>query len=230
MRRYSNYDFRYMKPSNLMHSDESLSVHFGCGLDAPEGWLNFDVSPSLLLSKVPGLQTLLRLPPWPAAVRYGNVVRGLPVAQGSCRRLFSHNMLEHLSLADVKITLANCRKLLAADGVLRIFVPDLFCHVQIYLSLKDSGSPGAAHKLIELLDMGLAKREHGLGAMLRSLFGNSRHLWMWDESAMTDALKEAGFRSIRRVQYLDSGDPMFDRLEGLHPDYKDWELGMEARC
>lgn len=218
-----------MKPSNVVHSDKALSVHFGCGLEAPEGWLNFDVSPSLRLSKVPGLQTLLGLPSWPARIRYGDVVRGLPVPQGSCRRLFCHNMLEHLSLADAQTTLANCRKLLAADGVLRLFVPDLACHVQIYLSLKDSGSPWASHKLVELLDMGLAKRERGLKGLLRSLFGNSRHLWMWDEAAMTEALKEAGFRSIRRVQYLDSGDPMFDRLEGSHPEYKDWELGMEAR-
>ena len=206
-----------------------LSVHFGCGLEASKGWLNFDASPSLRLCKIPGLQRLLHLPAWPADVRYGDVVRGLPVPDRACRRLFCHNMLEHLSLEDAKKALANCHRLLSPDGTFRLFVPDLRCHVETYLSLAESAPPGAAHRFIELLDMGLASRPRGVKGFLHSWLGNSRHLWMWDEAAMTAAVREAGFGRVRRVRYLDSGDPMFDQLEQSHPEWTDYALGVEAR-
>jgi hypothetical protein len=197
---------------------------------APEGWLNFDVSPTMLLSKVPGLKRLLHLPPWPPQVRYGNVARGLPVPDGSCARLFSHNMLEHLTLADAKRTLANSRKMLAPDGVFRLFLPDMHAHVQTYLSLRESTPTEAAHIFIDLMDMGVREREPGLVGMLRRWLGNSRHLWMWDEAALRAALTEAGFGTIRRARYLDSGDPMFTPMESAHPEWAEYVLGMEARC
>jgi hypothetical protein len=214
----------------MSNPEELLSVQFGCGCIAPEAWLNFDVSPTLRLSKIPGLQKLLHLPPWPPQVRYGNVVQGLPVPDGSCRRLFSDNMLEHLSLADAKRTLANCRKILAPEGVFRLFLPDMHAHVETYLSLRKSSPAEAAHKFMQLMAVGLTERERGLKGMLRRWLGNSRHLWMWDEAAMKAALTEAGFGTIRRARYLDSGDPMFNQIESTHPEWADYVLGVEARC
>jgi Methyltransferase domain len=214
----------------MSHPTQSLSVHFGCGIVTPEGWENFDASPTLRLSKIPGLGKLLKLPSWPARARCGDVVKGLPVPPGSCKRLFSHNMLEHLSLEDAHTTLTNCRRLLAPDGVFRLFIPDMYCHVQTYLSLRESRPAQAAPTFIELMDMGTRKRDRGLKGLLKGWLGNSRHLWMWDEAALAAALEEAGFSRIKRVRYLDSGDPMFDMLEVQHPEWAEYVLGMESRC
>jgi hypothetical protein len=53
---------------------------------------------------------------------------------------------------------------------------------------------------------------------------------MWDEAALKAAFTEAGFSSVRRARYLDSGDPMFSQMEGAHPEWVDYMLGIEARC
>ncbi|MCI5142460.1 MAG: methyltransferase type 11, partial [Candidatus Electrothrix sp. ATG1] len=32
---------------------EKQFIHYGCGLSAPESWLNFDASPTLRLQRIP---------------------------------------------------------------------------------------------------------------------------------------------------------------------------------
>lgn len=180
------------------------------------------------LSKVPGLRQVLRLPAWPARVCFGDVVRGLPVPEGSCRRLFCDQVLEHLSRADCDQALRECHRLLAVDGVFRLFVPDLASIARDYVS-RENLSGESTHHFVETLGMGECERARGLKGLLQSWLGNSRHRWMWDEASMSRALSEAGFGSIRRVQYQDSGDAMFDALEGNHLEWRDAVLGMEVR-
>ncbi|MEJ0067153.1 MAG: glycosyltransferase family 2 protein [Caulobacteraceae bacterium] len=40
-------------------ASRGLYVQFGCGLSAPEGWLNFDASPRLKLERIPGVRALM---------------------------------------------------------------------------------------------------------------------------------------------------------------------------
>ena len=56
-------------------------VQYGAAYSAPEGWLNFDASPTLRLQKLPVAgKALARLSgnpePFPDELRYGDVVRG----------------------------------------------------------------------------------------------------------------------------------------------------------
>ena len=51
---------------------------------------------------------------------------------------------------------------------------------------------------------------------LRGLFGNSNHLWMYDEDSMKVYLKEAGFKNIERCKYNDSGIVVFSEVEEEH--------------
>ncbi|HEX6859864.1 MAG TPA: hypothetical protein VF138_06660, partial [Caulobacteraceae bacterium] len=61
-----------------------LYVQYGCGLSAPDGWLNFDASPTLRLQRLPLVGRLLTRGRvrFPEAVRYGDITRGLPLADG----------------------------------------------------------------------------------------------------------------------------------------------------
>jgi hypothetical protein len=63
--------------------------------------------------------------------------------------------------------------------------------------------------------------------MIRSRFGNSQHLWMWDYNSLTKELDDCGFVKIRRAQFGDSSEPMFKDVEDLDR----WEgcLGVECR-
>ena len=110
-------------------SKDVICLNIGCGLDAPEGWVNIDSSPSLKLSKIPIanplLLSILRSPDWPQSVKIGDLVKGLKIADSSCDLVFASHILEHLPLSDFSAALENIHSYLKTGGVLRIIVPDL---------------------------------------------------------------------------------------------------------
>src|SRR5437764_12318320 len=119
---------------------DPVYVQFGCGHCAPPGWLHFDASPTLRLERLPLVGRLVRRNAgrFPAAVRYGDIVRGLPLPDGSCAGLYGSHVLEHLALADLRAALANCHRLLRPGGVLRVVVPDLENCVRIYGEMRQT--------------------------------------------------------------------------------------------
>src|ERR1700735_18590 len=121
-------------------------VHYGCALSAPPEWLNFDASPTLRLQSLPLVGRLAGGPGFPPNVHYGDIVRGLPVAQRSCRAVYCSHVLEHLSLHDFRTALLNTRRLLVDGGIFRLVVPDLKVAAQRYLA---DGSDAAALRFME---------------------------------------------------------------------------------
>ncbi len=208
-----------------MSSVSEKSVQFGCGMRPGPSWVNYDVSPTLRLAKIPGLKKLLRLPDWSANVLYGDITRGLPIESGSCSRLYCDQVLEHLAREDVFAALQECRRLLSPGGVFRLFVPDLKAIASSYVKGDESSS---AEWFMETIGLGFSSRPRTIGQRLREYMGNSRHLWAWDAHSMSAALKVAGFSKVKQVHYRDSGDPLFDELES--PIEWGLALGMEARC
>jgi len=211
------------------HSPE-LNVQFGCGFVTPDSWQNYDVSPTRTLAKIPFLQKLLGLPAWPAGARFGDVVKGLPVPAKSCRRIYSDQVLEHLSLEDFRTALRNLRGLLMPKmGVFRAFVPSLEYAMKVYQDAQLRGEADAASQFVIATGMGHQRRRRGLAA-LRNIFGNSAHLWAWDEAAMRKEFEEAGFVDFKVVNYLASGDPEFDKIEN-YSEYRHSikSLGVEVR-
>ena len=61
--------------------------------------------------------------------------------------------------------------------------------------------------------LGLERRSTSLLGRLRSMFGNSEHLWMLDYLSMRDELEAAGCINVRQAAFDDSQDPMFKRVE-----------------
>lgn len=211
----------------MKHSPEQSSkyVQYGCGLSVAEGWRNFDGSPRLWLEKLPVLGRVLtgnhRL--FPETVEFGDIVKGLPVAESSCKAIYCSHVLEHLCLRDCQQALRNTRAILEPGGIFRLVVPDLAVSVQHYL---ENSSPQAASEFIRSTSLGRETRERGLKGMVRTWLGNSPHLWMWDFNSMRHALDEAGFVDIRRAVFGDGSDPMFAHVEVRMR----WKEGMGIDC
>jgi hypothetical protein len=189
-----------------------LYVQFGCGLCAPDGWRNFDASPTVRFERIPVVGKLYQLNAsrFPANVEYGDVVRGLPVPAGGARAIFASHVLEHLPLEDFRKALRNTLQMLEPGGVFRLIVPDLEQLATRYLS---SSSSGAASEFVRAIGMGMERRPRGLFGRLRTVFGNSLHLWMWDFKSLADELAQAGFTNIRRGKLGDSRERCFDAVE-----------------
>ena len=187
-------------------------VHYGAGLTAPDGWLNFDVSPTLRLGRFPVLGPFVKSP-FPANVRYGDIVRGLPVGDGTADGVFCSHVLEHLSRMDFDVAIANSLRMLKPSGRFRLVVPDLEGRVRRYVEAKAMGHAGASDRLMREMLVGMERRPRSLMDHIRAAFGNSAHLRMWDYAGIHAALEKTGFVEIRRCQFGDSGDAMFDAVE-----------------
>ena len=98
-----------------------MNVHYGCGFSSCEGWENFDASPTLIIERIPffGLFVKKNNGRFPNNVKYGNIVKGLPLKDNSIDLVYCSHILEHLSLNDLKIALKNTYKMLKG-GVFQI--------------------------------------------------------------------------------------------------------------
>jgi SAM-dependent methyltransferase len=205
-------------------------AQFGCGLTAPATWTNFDASPTLRLQRIPLLGRLLTRgrAHFPSNVRYGDIVRGLPVEPASCRAVYSSHVLEHLALEDCRAALRNIWTVLQPGGVFRFVIPDFDFEVRTYY-LSDR-EPQPALALVRATGLGRETRPRGfrrLPAILADAVRNSRHLWAWDYRSMAVELEQAGFTGIRRAIMGDAADPQFRDVE--EPGRWNDCLGIECR-
>lgn len=211
-------------------------VQYGSGFSIGEGWLNFDASPTLRIERVPLIGRLVSAAfsgnreRFPKAVRYGDIRKGPLVPAGMVRAVYASHVLEHLTLADCRIALANTHAMLAPGGVFRLVVPDLFERARRYVA---AAEPGAAAEFMRTTMLGKEARGRGLRGALGEWLGHSAHLWMWDEKSLAAELAAAGFVDIRRCEPGDSGIAMFDEVEDRARFYDEAldlrECAMEAR-
>lgn len=189
-------------------------VQYGCGWKAPEAWTNFDASLTLRWERLPILgRHTKNSARFPANVLPGDIVKGLPVPEGSCRGVYASHVLEHLTLEDFHRALNNTHRILEKSGIFRLVVPDLeWCALE-YIARVQRGDPDANSVFMRSASLGSERRERGLMGFARRLFNTSEHLWMWDEASLLRALSEHGFRNVRRCQCGDCEDSMFAQVE-----------------
>ncbi len=187
-------------------------VQYGCGLNAPEGWLNFDVSPTLRIQHIPVIGRLLtrKAVVFPENVKYGNIVKGLPgINTESCNGIYCSHVLEHLSLNDCRRAITKTFSYLKEGGVFRCILPDLETYIHLYVSKRQAKDEQAALEFMNHTMLGQVERNVGLKAIAKGILGNSHHLWMWDRYSLAAELRNAGFSSVREAVYNDSPDKHF---------------------
>ncbi|MEM6803266.1 MAG: methyltransferase domain-containing protein [Bacteroidota bacterium] len=197
-------------------TQEKSYVQYGCGLSAPEEWKNFDVSPTLRIQKTPIIGKVLRGQlnvVFPDNVFYGDIIKGLPVADNSCDGAYCSHTLEHLSLADFRMALQNTYRILKPGGIFRCVVPDLEVLAKRYIKDLDKGEKEASISFIRNTLLGVPQRSRGFKGLLKSAFGNAHHLWMWDHTSLALELEKVGFKDIRKCEFNDSKDEMFKLVE-----------------
>lgn len=204
---------------------QSGCVQYGCGWNAPDGWRNFDASPTLRFERLPliGRMWTRNDHRFPANAEYGDIIKGLPLPAGSCSALYCSHVLEHLALADLRRALANSHALLAPGGRFRMVVPDLEQAVQAYFQAPAGES---AATLLDGVGLGWRERPRGARRFLVEWLGNARHRWAWDYDSLAAELEAAGFSGIRRAHLGDSADPHFAEVE----DPGRWENALGIEC
>jgi predicted SAM-dependent methyltransferase len=199
-------------------SPTASRLHLGCGLNAPEGWVNVDGSWNAWVHQHPRLRALLTslrlVSPSEAGVGWSRNIlihdlrKRLPFADDTFECVYASHMLEHLYRDDAERLVGECHRVLRTGGLIRLVVPDLKALVEDYLAHAGNGdgTTPAADCLQEAFLLREKERpRHGpLRAVYHAHADFHTHKWLYDENSLSLLLKRAGFRDIRRCRYLES--------------------------
>ncbi len=194
--------------------NSSEFIHYGCGTTVAPSWRNFDAGPAFWLQShfrpIKALMVRRGYPDYPPGIEYGDVIKGLPVVQGSASCIYCSHVLEHLTLQEFRIAVRNTFLYLRPGGIFRLVVPDLKAIATRYV---EGASSQAAGTFLRESMLGKEAIPSGIRGLLRSMFSRSSHLWMWDYPSMSAELTAAGFVEVRRAQFHDNPLPQLLEVE-----------------
>lgn len=185
-------------------------IQLGCFDQPKDGWENYDITPHILISRIPTLPFFLfklnfideyRYKQHKSKVfnkvRYLNLNKRLPFGDNTVDAYFSAHVFEHLFLSGFRKLLKEIVRTLKSDGIIRTVLPDL-------------------HKIIMLY------KEDSPNEFLDALFENNNsnnyknyHKWMYTKESFVNELVDAGFNRDR-VEILDynvSNVSFFDGMD-----------------
>ncbi|HZQ08194.1 MAG TPA: methyltransferase domain-containing protein [Anaerolineae bacterium] len=204
-----------------------ILLHVGCGPVIPDGWVNVDASWNLRAAHVPGLRRVLKslgwisdeaaAHEWSNKIRFCDVSRGLPFADGSVAVIYASHVLEHIRLSGARTFMREAHRVLATEGILRLVVPDLERLARLYLEQKKQGGEKAVSAANDFMRDLMTCRDYSQAKLplklYRAYFDTMAHKWMYDADSLQQLFEEAGFREIRRCSYLESRVPMIADVE-----------------
>lgn len=183
-------------------------LNLGCGPVQPEGWINIDGSNrAWLASRLwPLDQLLVRTGLLPKTdfgrhVTVLDLLKPLPFADGSVACIYAGEVWEHFEYADAARLTAECFRVLAPGGVLRLCVPDGAAFWTRYLELyreqmrvpRTRRSADALRRHVQLYFNDIATRRIWLGSI------GHTHKWQFDEVQLVELLEAAGFSHVERM-------------------------------
>lgn len=178
-----------------------LLLNLGCGLHAPEGWINVDAAIGARLAQLPlfaRVNDALHIvrASWPRGIEVHNLRKPLPWPDGCVDGIYLSHVLEHFSKDRGRRLLCECYRVLRKQGVVRVVVPDLRKFVADYVD----GSTDARDFLRRLGASGMEDTDGVLKEKLGWLF-RFPHRCMYDSSALVSALRDAGFTATVRAPF-----------------------------
>ncbi len=191
-------------------------LNLGCGPVQPAGWVNVDGSGRAKLAAwlpwVDRLCVKLKvLPPteFGPHVRIHNLTRPLPYPANSVACVYAGEVWEHFEYPDAVRLTAECVRLLAPGGVLRVCVPDGAAFWANYLALyrEQMARPKATRTAAPLREQvakyfrDICTRKRWVGSM------GHVHKWQFDEVQLVELFEACGLTGVRRMPFHDSRIP-----------------------
>ncbi len=174
-----------------------------------EGWVNTDITPHMLVARVPGLPWVLRRLRIVGAeraqayrsgafrsLRYLDVSRRFRFPDGCFQYVYASHVLEHLHPDAAEQCLREVHRVLTPGGVLRLAVPDLDAVVAAY----DPADP----------DRFLWGIYQGRGQRAKR---SARHWWHYNAQSLAALLRACGFDEVYASDYRQGRCPDLEQIE-----------------
>lgn len=173
-----------------------IYVNVGCGPEVLDGFVNLDVAAADR-----------RVVEWDCR-------RSLPFADGAAAGIRAEQFVEHLETREeLPAFLAECRRVLAPGGRLRIVVPDAERFLRAYCAPTDDGFRALA--VPEPFPADLPTRMDIINHIFHQWH---EHRWGYDFDTLAHRLRAAGFRA-ERAAYTSSRDPKLAADCPVHAAY-----------
>jgi len=182
-----------------------IQLNLGCGLVAPEGWVNCDSSWTARFSSWPFLNQVLsrsaNVASWPRNLRYVDLRRTWPWNDSSVDVVYASHVFEHLAPAHGQNFLKEAYRVLKPHGVLRIVVPDFKYHASQYVA-KDIDDVSAADGLLRVLHLSIPDSLPLFRQLYYIITGYpSIHKTMYDEAKLKDLLLRYRYINLSTSSY-----------------------------
>lgn len=175
------YPVRRVRATRRLQGQRRL--HLACGKNVLQGWANIDYDDN---NGVIG---------W-------DLSRGLPiVASSTIDLIYCEHFIEHISLQEARVFLADCYRVLQSGGVLRLSTPSLEMLVSEY----------QAGRILEWRDVGWNPATPC--RMLNEGFRLWGHQFVYDRDELVQLLQEVGFCNVIQVAWGESTTPLLRGLE-----------------
>ncbi|HEX2575925.1 MAG TPA: methyltransferase domain-containing protein [Aquihabitans sp.] len=181
---------RALRPTKIrrhLAEHDRLRVMIGSGPTEVDGWLSTDLIPSR------------------PDVVYLDASERFPFDDGSVHRIHTEHMIEHVDHETGRRMLAECARVLAPGGRIRIATPD-FDRV---VALAGPVDPEVA-ELFRRSNLRNGLDEEAAADpvyAVNRLFSEYGHRFLYTESLLTRELQAAGLRQVRRYEVGESDDP-----------------------
>jgi SAM-dependent methyltransferase len=179
---------------------EVIKINLGCGHRWKAGWKNLDGGPWARVSRLRRLKTFRWLLPkaclqYPPDLIVADLRRPpLPFPDNSASVVFSGYALEYLSTVETEKLLAECHRVLAPGGLIRLCQTDIGTIIARYLSRKpDHACAAAVENAAEFLRH--SAPEHTKWTV--RLFRRGGVQQLFDQASLEYLLKTAGFVDLR---------------------------------
>lgn len=180
---------------DYLASTDVRKLQIGTGQFPLEGWLNTDIDPYEDVVFLDATQPFL-------------------LEDGSFRYVFSEHVIEHLTLEQGDVMLAESYRILEPGGRIRVSTPDLRRLVGLFE--ENPGDEALAYIPGKLAWHGWPQRGDAAAVILNLQLREFGHRFVYDEATLTDSLKRAGFDEIRRFPVAESEDPELAGIEKRH--------------
>jgi len=168
-----------------------VKINFGPGPFRLEGWVNVDLDPTARPDVI------------------ADLCCDLPFATGSVDYIFSEDLVAYLSLEGVQHFLLETRRILKAEGAMRVLTPDLERLARMYLE-----TPRA---LVDLWNRSVGyPLRTGKASEVLNLTIELAGRFQYDSDTLVALARDAGF-DAQRVEYRQSRFPVLAGLDHRAP-------------
>ena len=197
-----------------------MNLNLGSGPYYVDGWINYDKSPNIVLSKFPKFKHILnslnilndsQAIQWDSRIKYLDI-RKLSFPEKTVDNIYLSHVLEHLYYEEALTILNNCFVALKIGGLIRICSPDYDRFIAKYLSEKEINELEAATNFNDSLLSYPKGRPSFFGKYLRN---NSGHVHYWHpfRSQIHQMLIKSGFSDLSDETFRIGKIPNIELLE-----------------